>query len=556
MPRMADRFAAVAADSDARGLRASPGSSRRVFTPRTTRWTPHQRHGNARDHDARARVENGGRATSVAEEDVPAQSGARYRRRKNTPRTPRDAGGWRASTRRRAAIRRRSRRRRWRARRRRVDPSGQAAMRGARPYRYRDMRRPVRHRDAPVVVVSGGTGSGAVQYILEDAIRGGGRGDRVVVTTASHAAVSVAERRRRARRKVRKRRGFSVRLHGTAPRDDGAGVEFVTTGVLLRRLMRDPSLEGTSHVMIDEVHERDINTDFLLVLLRALLRRRPELRVVLMSATLDAESFSDYFSKKGGFDPIAKRGRGRRRARAVAPPAPLLSVPASRGTPWRCSTSRTSPARRTTRTRPRTRTRTRTRRGLRPKTSNSSDSSSSSSSSGCLFSAEGWAGRRRALLGAGPDARARTGGGAREERASDALGRVADEDGECDLLGGTRGRPDARTPRTRGRRTRRTTLSGKRWRLRWRAAARRVGPGPERSIGAPRSNAVARWKCVARTRNVRRDPRGTRGISGRGWLFVALARERSRGGGGAGDKREREGLVVALAGEVARDRRT
>ena len=89
-----------------------------------------------------------------------------------------------------------------------------------------------------------------------------------------------------------------MRLHGNAPRD-AANIEFVTTGVLLRRLMRDQELEGISHVMIDEVHERDINTDFLLVLLRELISTRPDLRVILMSATLDAESFSDYFAGPG-----------------------------------------------------------------------------------------------------------------------------------------------------------------------------------------------------------------------------------------------------------------
>jgi len=47
--------------------------------------------------------------------------------------------------------------------------------------------------------------------------------------------------------------------------------------------MNDPMLEGVSHVVIDEVHERDINTDFLLILLRDLLKQRPDLRVVLMS---------------------------------------------------------------------------------------------------------------------------------------------------------------------------------------------------------------------------------------------------------------------------------
>ena len=100
--------------------------------------------------------------------------------------------------------------------------------------------------------------------------------------------------------------------------------------------MRDPTLDGISHVMIDEVHERDINTDFLLVLLRALLRKRPELRVVLMSATLDAESFSKYFAKvstlKGvkGFETegLTDGTEGETEASlSTPPPAPLLSVP-------------------------------------------------------------------------------------------------------------------------------------------------------------------------------------------------------------------------------------
>ena len=202
-------------------------------------------------------------------------------------------------------------------------------------------------RTSPVVVVSGGTGSGkstqCPQYILEDAIkRGVGPDTRIIVTQPRRiAAVSVAERVASERgERAGNSVGFSVRLHGCAPRDEGASVEFVTTGVLLRRLMRDPGLRGVSHVMIDEVHERDINTDFLLVLLRALLRKRPELRVVLMSATLDAESFSDYFARRGGLDwgedgkarsnvlddSFASTGVSSRTADAGSA-APLLSVP-------------------------------------------------------------------------------------------------------------------------------------------------------------------------------------------------------------------------------------
>ena len=54
-------------------------------------------------------------------------------------------------------------------------------------------------------------------------------------------------------------------------------------------------MSGVSHVIVDEVHERDINTDFLLILLRELLNKNPELKIVVMSATVNSEKFSQYF---------------------------------------------------------------------------------------------------------------------------------------------------------------------------------------------------------------------------------------------------------------------
>ena len=138
------------------------------------------------------------------------------------------------------------------------------------------------------------------QYILEDAIVNcKGSDTRIVVTQPRRiAAISVAERIANERdEEVGKSVGYAVRFNKKAPRDSGS-IEFVTTGILLRRLINDPSLSDISHVMIDEVHERDIDTDFLLVLLRDLLKKRPELRVILMSATLDAESFGEYFSNE------------------------------------------------------------------------------------------------------------------------------------------------------------------------------------------------------------------------------------------------------------------
>ena len=73
------------------------------------------------------------------------------------------------------------------------------------------------------------------------------------------------------------------------------------TGILLRRLLSDPDLEGTTHVMVDEVHERSVDSDLLLLLLKQLLQRaaNPGLKIVLMSATADAALFANYFSQVG-----------------------------------------------------------------------------------------------------------------------------------------------------------------------------------------------------------------------------------------------------------------
>jgi ATP-dependent RNA helicase DHX36 len=154
-----------------------------------------------------------------------------------------------------------------------------------------------------VVVVSGGTGTGkstqCPQYILEDALKKGkGAETKIIVTQPRRiAAISVAERVAAERcEPIGNSVGYRVRLHGSEPRSIGGTVQFVTTGVLLRRLVRDPEISDVSHVIIDEVHERDINTDFLLVLLKELIQTRKDLKVILMSATLDAESFSKYFA--------------------------------------------------------------------------------------------------------------------------------------------------------------------------------------------------------------------------------------------------------------------
>ena len=70
---------------------------------------------------------------------------------------------------------------------------------------------------------------------------------------------------------------------------------FCTVGVLLRKL--EAGLRGVSHVIVDEIHERDVNSDFLLVVLRDMVQVHtyPDIRVILMSTTIDTSLFSQYF---------------------------------------------------------------------------------------------------------------------------------------------------------------------------------------------------------------------------------------------------------------------
>lgn len=65
-------------------------------------------------------------------------------------------------------------------------------------------------------------------------------------------------------------------------------------GVLLRKL--ENGLRGVSHVIVDEIHERDVNTDFVMVVLRDMVHTYPDVRIILMSATIDTTLFSKYFN--------------------------------------------------------------------------------------------------------------------------------------------------------------------------------------------------------------------------------------------------------------------
>ncbi|XP_022251673.1 ATP-dependent RNA helicase DHX36-like [Limulus polyphemus] len=78
------------------------------------------------------------------------------------------------------------------------------------------------------------------------------------------------------------------------PREKGS-ILYCTTGILLQRMQNDPYLSKISHIILDEIHERDLDSEFLIIILKDLLKQRQDLKVILMSATLNAEQFSQYF---------------------------------------------------------------------------------------------------------------------------------------------------------------------------------------------------------------------------------------------------------------------
>ena len=152
-----------------------------------------------------------------------------------------------------------------------------------------------------VTVVEGETGSGKTtqvpQFCLEDAAARGVPCNIIIAQPRRISAMSVAERVAAERgEKIGKTVGYTIRLESKATTN--TRLLFCTTGILLKRLEEDAMLQNITHVFVDEVHERSIESDFLLMVLRDMLPKRPQdtpLKVVLMSATLDASLFHDYF---------------------------------------------------------------------------------------------------------------------------------------------------------------------------------------------------------------------------------------------------------------------
>ncbi|MBW2097123.1 MAG: hypothetical protein JRI80_19895 [Deltaproteobacteria bacterium] len=148
----------------------------------------------------------------------------------------------------------------------------------------------------PVIIVSGDTGSGKSTQIPKMCLEAGrGIVGKIGWTQPRRIAASTIARRiaEELGENLGESVGYKVRFRDRTPRS--AYIKILTDGMLLAETQRDPRLYQYDTLIIDEAHERTINIDFLLGILKTLLKQRPELKLIISSATLDTEKFSRFF---------------------------------------------------------------------------------------------------------------------------------------------------------------------------------------------------------------------------------------------------------------------
>ena len=156
-----------------------------------------------------------------------------------------------------------------------------------------------------VVIICGETGCGkstqVPSYILEHEMKQGRQCKIYCTEPRRISAISLAHR---VSEELGEKRGdfgtgrsfvgYAIRLESRMTAQ--TKLIYATTGIVMRMLETSKDLGDITHLVIDEVHERSIDSDFLLIVLRKLLSVRPQLRIILMSATVNAQRFSDYLS--------------------------------------------------------------------------------------------------------------------------------------------------------------------------------------------------------------------------------------------------------------------
>ena len=157
----------------------------------------------------------------------------------------------------------------------------------------------------PVVIVCGETGSGKTTQLPKILLEmGRGSTGRIGHTQPRRIAARAVAARIAEELKVELGGlvGYKVRFNDRVRAD--TVLKLMTDGILLAETQGDPELRAYDTLIIDEAHERSLNIDFLLGYLKKLLAKRPELKLIVTSATIDAEKFSRHFMQKGNAAPV------------------------------------------------------------------------------------------------------------------------------------------------------------------------------------------------------------------------------------------------------------
>jgi len=152
-------------------------------------------------------------------------------------------------------------------------------------------------QDNQMLVVIGETGSGKTTQMTQYFAEAGLTSLGVIGCTQPRrvAAISVAKRvADEYGCRVGQEVGYSIRFEDCTSRD--TKIKYMTDGILIREMLQDADLKRYSMIMLDEAHERTINTDILFALLKGCAKRRPDFKLIVTSATLDAMKFSNYFN--------------------------------------------------------------------------------------------------------------------------------------------------------------------------------------------------------------------------------------------------------------------
>ena len=159
-----------------------------------------------------------------------------------------------------------------------------------------------------VVIVCGETGSGKTTQLPKICLelgRGTIHGGKLIGHTQPRRIAATATAKRIAQElgsPIGQDVGYQVRF--TDRTSPSASIKLMTDGILLAETQRDPQLRAYDTLIIDEAHERSLNIDFLLAYLRQLLPKRPDLKLIITSATIDAQRFAEHFAIDGKLAPV------------------------------------------------------------------------------------------------------------------------------------------------------------------------------------------------------------------------------------------------------------